>query len=298
MSNLFIPRLHDEAYAAPVPLPSSTPIELAYARVREEIAAVPDDALQPINTDVPMAHGIVKGALPGIVAMRAQLATLPGFDVAAFDKLGDYADALAYLHAAKKRTGAPAPVLPAMLEEALAFRETTLATVRLLVSLRVLDQSVVAASSGNTGYRNVGFDLLTLCGPLTEAQLVRGKSLGNMMLEAVAARERTTSRMAEVQLERVRAFTLLSRTYDEARRAVAYLRWHEEDADRIAPALYVSRPSGRRGADSEPDDLAEETRSPSLAPTAPAPDPDDAFAGNPNGESLFVTREELDADGR
>jgi len=37
---------------------------------------------------------------------------------------------------------------------------------------------------------------------------------------------------------RNRVFTLLTRRYDQVRRAVVFLRWDEGDADRIVPSLY------------------------------------------------------------
>ena len=46
---------------------------------------------------------------------------------------------------------------------------------------------------------------------------------------------------AAAALDRQRAFTLFARRYDELRRVVTYLRWHQGDADRIAPSLYRRR---------------------------------------------------------
>lgn len=37
----------------------------------------------------------------------------------------------------------------------------------------------------------------------------------------------------------LRAYALFARAYDEVRRVVTYLRWHERDADQIAPCLYT-----------------------------------------------------------
>lgn len=46
---------------------------------------------------------------------------------------------------------------------------------------------------------------------------------------------------AELRLMRQRAFTLLVSSYDEARRAVSFLRWHEQDLESIAPSLWSGR---------------------------------------------------------
>ena len=65
--------------------------------------------------------------------------------------------------------------------------------------------------------------------------------------------------------ERQRAFTLLARAYDEARRAVSFIRWHEEDADTFLPSLYAGR--GGRGAKSND---ATETPAPAVGAAAGA----------------------------
>jgi len=42
------------------------------------------------------------------------------------------------------------------------------------------------------------------------------------------------------------------RAYDEARRAVVFLRWHQDDADTITPSLYAGRGKGKgKGTDAE-----------------------------------------------
>ena len=58
--------------------------------------------------------------------------------------------------------------------------------------------------------------------------------------------------MADAGDIRQRLFTLFVNAYDQARRAVGYLRWNEGDADQIAPSLYAGRSNGRRKAD-QPD---------------------------------------------
>jgi hypothetical protein len=50
---------------------------------------------------------------------------------------------------------------------------------------------------------------------------------------------------------RKRAFTLFSRAYDDARRAIIFLRWHKEDADTIAPSLYASRGGSKKKSNAE-----------------------------------------------
>jgi hypothetical protein len=54
----------------------------------------------------------------------------------------------------------------------------------------------------------------------------------------------------EASERRRRAFTIFSRAYKDAQRAVAYLRADFEDAEQIAPSIFPGRP-GRRGATGE-----------------------------------------------
>jgi hypothetical protein len=47
---------------------------------------------------------------------------------------------------------------------------------------------------------------------------------------------------------RARAFTVFARAWEECRRAVTYLRWHEGDADKLVPSLRSNKGPRRRGA--------------------------------------------------
>lgn len=80
---------------------------LGFKRVEEEVRAVPEDGLEPINLDVPTTVTTVLGAWPEILALRAQVAALPNFDIGRFDKLRDYALALAHTHGAYRGLAAP-----------------------------------------------------------------------------------------------------------------------------------------------------------------------------------------------
>jgi hypothetical protein len=66
----------------------------------------------------------------------------------------------------------------------------------------------------------------------------------------VGARDQGPAVVAEATDQRLRAFTLMLRTYEEARAAIGYLRRREEDAESIAPTLYPGK--GKRRS-SEPE---------------------------------------------
>lgn len=54
----------------------------------------------------------------------------------------------------------------------------------------------------------------------------------------IARREQVQAKQSVVTKDRLRAFTLLSRAYNEARRAAVYLRWNDGDADSLVPSFY------------------------------------------------------------
>jgi hypothetical protein len=78
--------------------------------------------------------------------------------------------------------------------------------------------------------------------------LEAAERLADRLITAVGVREQGPVTLAAAVAARLRAFTLFMRAYDEARRAVNYLRWREKDADTIAPSLYAKR-GGRRPAE-------------------------------------------------
>lgn len=284
MDTVSFPRLVD---VAPVPAPQVEevpPIARAYAKVRDELGAVPEEQLAPANVDVGEAIDIVKNALGRMAPLRERMAReLPSLDLASIDKLADYAGALAYTHARLTRPETVSSQVPAMYEEALSFRETVLAVGKVLAKLQLLDASLVDKAGANVGYRNVGYELFALCDnmlarydslagrcALTREQLVRGRSLANQLLDAAAVRERSSAAKLAGTLERQRAYYLFARAYGEARRAITFLRWNEGDADEIAPSLYVNRNRGRKADDTADASVPSVGTAPSTAPLSDA----------------------------
>ena len=80
-------------------------------------------------------------------------------------------------------------------------------------------------------------------------EIDRAAELGPAVLVALAARK-NGAKAVDTEDQRARAFACSSGAYDSCRRAVAYLRWKEGDAESIAPSLFKKRagrkPGGRR----------------------------------------------------
>ena len=127
------------------------------------------------------------------------------------------------------------------------------------------------------GYSNVAFSLvewaimLDQCWedirdktPLTRQEIRDAKILGQRLMMVVAHREDPGAVVAAAALRHRQALTLLVRAYEEARRAVLFLRHHQGDADAIAPSLYGGRVR-RRNENAEP---AEQPEAPPLESSA------------------------------
>ncbi|WP_438028661.1 hypothetical protein [Sorangium sp. So ce233] len=70
-------------------------------------------------------------------------------------------------------------------------------------------------------------------------EVKRAGEIGPQLLAALGAREHGKGPgPTEAADRRARAFALLVHAHDQIRRAFAFLRWDEEDADVIAPSLY------------------------------------------------------------
>jgi len=235
--------------------------------VRHEMEALDADELLPIKLDLSGAVTTLLGVLPELRALREQIVKeLPAFNLARFDKLEVYALGLAQAHAAFLSATQQPEDLDELVESALQRRETLLAEVKLLVQHDIVTDEPLGQLKGAKGYKNIASDLVLLASALRETwPRIEGKifttaqdldgalEASRRLLGIVSLRERAPAQVAEAMERRVRAFTVLSRAYEDARRAVAYLRAGAGDADSVAPSLYPGRPRPRSSATETPE---------------------------------------------
>jgi hypothetical protein len=241
--------------------PSCTRQQQAFDRLEPEIRALAANAdLWHINVDIQHAVTTVLGVVPKVRSLRPALAaTLPTFDLALLDKLEDHAFALAHAHAVYRAAVKPVDEVPALAAETTAVRDALLSDATALARRGLLDEGRVGKLHSPNGYKNIAFDVLGLVSLFREAwsrienktavephELERAERMAKRLLKAVGVRQEANVAVDAAAGVRHRAFTLFMRAYDEVRRAVQYLRWHEGDAERIAPSLYAGRGSGRR----------------------------------------------------
>ena len=140
----------------------------------------------------------------------------------------------------------------------MTLRNQLLSDAAALVKRGLLDGSRLRQIKGGTGYLNTAMDLGVLAHVLGEAwsaiasksavqasELDEAERLYQQLMNAYALRNQRSSSVAAATDDRQRAYTLLVRAYDQARRAMTYLRWAENDADTLVPSLWRDR--GGRG---------------------------------------------------
>ncbi len=243
----------------------ATRFSAAFARRAAVIAAVPVDQIVPINVDVPFVLTTVLAAMDGIRARRAEIvARLPAFDVTILDDLEDDVLALGEAHLAWRTATTPPESLPELSAEAMRRRDQLRVHADSLVAAGLLDASSLQGARNPGGYHGMAMSLLGLCRvlrsswttfegstPLRASDLVEAQAAADRMVRALTARRVSPGVIAAASLTRHQTFTVFVRAYDEVRRAMAYLRWHEGDADAIVPSLYAGRGGRKAGSSSE-----------------------------------------------
>ncbi|KYF96939.1 hypothetical protein BE18_26690, partial [Sorangium cellulosum] len=237
----------------PAPRKPAAPPQAAAAfdRALPEIEALSPDQLIAIKLDIPRAVSQVLGVLPGLIALRPAIAeALPKHDIARLDRLETYALAAWYAHLLWLSTGAAESELKPLLAEAVPLRENLLGDAEALARRGLLDAAAVAEIRAGQGHIDTANDLVALSAlfsgswreisgktAATEAEVKRAGEIGPQLLAALGIRAHGKGPgPTEAADQRARAFALLVHAYDQIRRAVAYLRWNEGDAETIAPS--------------------------------------------------------------
>jgi len=217
--------------------------------------------LIPINIDLPTTVTTTLGALPEILALRDRAKALPEFDVQHLDNLETYALAAMHAHGDYIAASAPPEALLALSEQATALRDTLYSDALALSNRGLISGEKLPDMKSVIGYKLLATDLIALSSLLrrswdkistktavTMNELDRAEILSDQLMSAVGTREQAPAVVAEVIQQRQRMLTLLVKSYDQARRAITFLRWNEDDLETIAPSLYAGR-TGHKKAD-------------------------------------------------
>lgn len=273
----------------------------AYERMREAIANLPENDLIPINIDVMAAVTTARGAVHKTAALMPSIREmLPNHDLSAFEKLEDVALACGFAASQYTLAITSTEVLPEIAAKAIHVRDVLVTDAEGLTKRGLIDRSALKGVMGTTAYRAIAHDLNlvssllrglkgTLGDRITSitAELDEADVLSAMLTDQVSIRESAPTIVADASKTRHRAVTLLIRTYDEVRRVMTFVRWHDEDVDDIAPSLYAGRIGKKQKTQATdiPSKTAEKETVINGALEA-ASEPEPAFVGMPGGSPL------------
>jgi hypothetical protein len=249
----------------------------AFAKVEAELAALAPEAIAPVTIDPAAAVTAVLAAAPRIREHRSAIEEqLPKHPLQAIDQLEMYAQAAWYAHLVHAYSGTSPESAKALLEEATRLRDGLLIAAEALAHRAMLDVDTIARIRKGGGADLAG-DLTLLASlfkdswgkvssktAVERSEIDRAAELGPAVLVATAAKKHKST---DTEGQRNRAFTLLLDAYDNARRAIGYLRWKEGDLDTIAPSLFKKRAGRKPGKkDDEAEVGAESAEAPAEAP--------------------------------
>ena len=243
----------------------------AFDKTAAARAGVDPEAIAPYRLDAIHAVWVATRIPVSLEPYKATLATLPTFDMATFDRLSLYTEALEFTQAILNLRAKRLREMPEIAEEGRHLRELLLAYGDVLVIKGVFVAEVIANLREGTGYEDLMGDLSSLValylgtpgamGPgsaVTQAEIDRATALRLELFHAMGADRDIALSQAELVAERHKLGHLLLKAHDELRRVTEYLRYYEGDAGTLVPTLFVTG-KGNRKSPEEPGepDLAE-----------------------------------------
>jgi len=229
-------------------------------RLMPQLLALRPDELMPITADVRSAVATILGALPKIRTYREAIqSSIPGFEISALDVLEDAAVALHQADNDYLAAAGPSDEFDEWIAEAGHLRELLLADTNSLALRGLVNGSQLDELKGPNGHKNLATDLGVLASVLRSSwdriqgktavqpeELARAEKLSLHIVRNVGLRAQSAPAVADATNIRARSFTFAVRSYDKVRQAISYLRWSENDLDKIAPSVFANRASRRK----------------------------------------------------
>jgi hypothetical protein len=249
----------------------------AFERLAPERQVLESHELVSLNLDAAKAASVVLDAIPKISELLPEMQRLHDFDPSVVAGLQDRALAVLFAESTARPGRRSRPGLAKEFARARELRHFVLHhTMELVDGWKALEFDLAAGVTSGRSRSQIAKDLVALATvlranwnaiegktPLTRGHLDEANELGHRLFRALSP-VRKPDPNADV---RARAFTLLSRSYEQVRRAVVYLRWNSGDADRFAPPMYIARPRKSAAA------VIEESSAPPVTQPPPTPPP-------------------------
>jgi len=245
----------------------------AFEEIRAELQKLSPADILTVNVDIPRAASIALGAEPHIRSYEGHIKqSLPTHALDAIRRLRVYALGAVYAHLESQPVTKRAD-LSLLINEGTTLKQQLMVAAEALAFAGLVDDGRLAEIRAGSGHLDLATDLVALGAlfdvswkavagktAIDRAQVDRASLLGTELLVALGAKDHMANRVTPEAIDmRNRAFTLLVRSYDSARRALAYLRWDDGDVDQVAPSLYqrprkrAAAPVGTAPVDEQPD---------------------------------------------
>ncbi len=240
----------------------------SYAKIKPRLAKLQPDEVIAVNVEVAAAVSIAMGAVTNLRPMREAIASeLPKHPIDALDDLEDYALSFWYAHVLSENAEGGGEAPKKLMEEAGPLRESLLIAAEALAHKGLLDGKRVAEIRSGRGHADAANDLSALAEVFTQSwervksktavelhEVQRADELSTKLALAINAKETNgggAGKPADPADRLARAYTLLTRAYNDCRRAAAYIRWEQGDVDDLAPPLTRKSPSRKPGSTSK-----------------------------------------------
>lgn len=258
--------------------------DAALDQLRAELNAMPEDEiLRDTRASPDAAAAIAEAAAAKVMPYRGELMARFGPESGErLDKLPICARATTQA-SVEARVMSPSKNLSSRHEEARAHYEVVSTELESLVHRKVLDPAVLNETRDIQGYdalmkstraavlvAHTHWSEIEGKTQLTPEMLDAATASVDALYRAMLDRDHGVSRSPAIEL-RVRALSMLLHVYDEVRREVTYLRWHQRDYDTLAPSPYTRLGRSRSSTNDEVEDLEDETDVTDPTPT-PADD--------------------------
>ena len=265
-----------------------------YQDTESELKAMPASQVKHINLDTKFVVATALGVLPKLQPYHDQIAALPGYNIQQFEAIERFAGTLVQADAYHSIATSPPDDLVEVQAEGAELREVMYVDAQVQVRRGLINGDSLGELNGPVGYKNLGADLQSLSTiyftnwdklagttSVKQEEIQRAQQISFYLFRAAGRKEQSPAVVAETADMRARAFTLLTDAYDNARRAIIYLRWHEGDADIICPSLFAGRSNGRGKA---ADASGNKPATPGANPT-PNANPTPAASGNGSNDA-------------
>ncbi len=253
--------------------------DAALDQLRDELNAMPEDmVLRDSRASPDAAAAIAEAAAAKLAPYRAELVDRFGPESGErLDKLPVCARATTQA-SVEARVMSPTTNLSDRHDELRQQYEVVSTELESLVNRKVLPPSVLNETRDIQGYdalmkstraavliARTHWSQVEGKTQLTPAILDAATAAVDGLYRAMLDRDHGVSRSPAIEL-RTRALSMLLHTYDEVRREVTYLRWHQGDYDTLAPSPFTRLGRSRAGGTDESDDVETDVDAPTPTP--------------------------------